>query len=154
MNFFGMGPMEIMVILVVALIIFGPGKLPEIASQAGKTVRDFRRATRELTSEFQESIDDVQSTMGEMKATVTDLQRETEAIAQSIPASLDMSEKPKSASTRSVAAPPAPVPAATANAANEAVPVEALGQPAARLAAPTAVATKADPLADFAAFDS
>ena len=149
MNFFGMGPMEIMVILVVALVIFGPGKLPEIASQAGKTVRDFRRATRELTSEFQESIDDVQSTMGEMKATVTDLQRETEAIAQSIPASLDMSDKPKPASA------PVAAKASTRSApAIEAVPVEAFAQPAPRPAAPTAVATKADPLADFAAFDS
>jgi TatA/E family protein of Tat protein translocase len=134
--------MEVMVILIVALIIFGPGKLPEVAGQAGKMVRDFRRATRELTSEFQESIDDVQATMGEMKATVTDLQRETEAIAQSIPESLDVSEKPKAkvgaASTRTSPA------AATNTAPAEASQAVALTE---------AVATKDDPLADIVGID-
>jgi TatA/E family protein of Tat protein translocase len=51
-----MGPMELMVILVLALIIFGPGKLPEIAGQVGKVVRDFRRTTAELSSEFNRTL--------------------------------------------------------------------------------------------------
>ena len=50
MNFLGMGPMELMMILVLALIVFGPGKLPEIAGQVGRVVRDFRRTTAELSS--------------------------------------------------------------------------------------------------------
>jgi TatA/E family protein of Tat protein translocase len=45
-----------MVILVLALIIFGPGKLPEIAGQVGKVVRDFRRTTAELSSEFNRTL--------------------------------------------------------------------------------------------------
>ena len=56
MNFLGMGPMELMVILVLALIVFGPGKLPEIAGQVGRVVRDFRRMTGELSSEFNRTI--------------------------------------------------------------------------------------------------
>jgi TatA/E family protein of Tat protein translocase len=56
MNFLGMGPMELGVILVLALIIFGPGKLPEIAGQVGKVVRDFRRTTAELSSEFNRTL--------------------------------------------------------------------------------------------------
>ena len=56
MNFLGMGPMELMLILVLALIIFGPGKLPEIAGQVGKVVRDFRRTTAELSSEFNRTL--------------------------------------------------------------------------------------------------
>lgn len=56
MNFLGMGPMELMVILVLALIIFGPGKLPEIAGQVGRAVRDFRRMTGELSSEFNRTL--------------------------------------------------------------------------------------------------
>jgi len=55
-NFLGMGPMELMVILVLALIIFGPGKLPEIAGQVGRVVRDFRRTTAELSSEFNRTL--------------------------------------------------------------------------------------------------
>ncbi|MCC7369555.1 MAG: twin-arginine translocase TatA/TatE family subunit [Chloroflexi bacterium] len=56
MNFLGMGPMELMMILVLALIVFGPGKLPEIAGQVGRMVRDFRRTTSELSSEFSRTL--------------------------------------------------------------------------------------------------
>ena len=56
MNFLGMGPMELMLILVLALIVFGPGKLPEVAGQVGKAVRDMRRATTELSGEFNRAI--------------------------------------------------------------------------------------------------
>jgi TatA/E family protein of Tat protein translocase len=56
MNFLGMGPMELMMILVLALIVFGPGKLPEIAGQVGRVVRDFRRTTSELSSEFSRTL--------------------------------------------------------------------------------------------------
>ena len=52
MNFLGMGPMELVLIMVLALIVFGPGKLPEIAGQIGKMVRDFRSATSEMSTEF------------------------------------------------------------------------------------------------------
>ncbi|MBI4515276.1 MAG: twin-arginine translocase TatA/TatE family subunit [Deltaproteobacteria bacterium] len=41
---FGIGVPELVVILVVALFIFGPGKLPEIGSALGKGIRDFKRA--------------------------------------------------------------------------------------------------------------
>ncbi|MBA2450835.1 MAG: twin-arginine translocase TatA/TatE family subunit, partial [Chloroflexi bacterium] len=51
-----MGPMELMLILVLALIVFGPGKLPEIAGQVGKAVRDVRRATTELSGEFNRTL--------------------------------------------------------------------------------------------------
>jgi sec-independent protein translocase protein TatA len=52
LNLLGMGPMELVLIMVLALIVFGPGKLPEIAGQVGKMVRDFRNATSDMSSEF------------------------------------------------------------------------------------------------------
>ena len=55
MNFLGLGPGELMLIMVLALIVFGPGKLPEIARQIGKGVRDFRQSTAEINAEFQRS---------------------------------------------------------------------------------------------------
>lgn len=42
---FGIGAMELVVILVLALIIFGPGKLPEVGKAIGKGVREFKKAT-------------------------------------------------------------------------------------------------------------
>jgi TatA/E family protein of Tat protein translocase len=52
MNFFNIGPTELLFILVLALIIFGPGKLPEVAKGLGKAVSDFRRASQGLTQDL------------------------------------------------------------------------------------------------------
>jgi len=49
---FGMGMSEILVILVIALIVIGPKKLPEIAKSLGKAMGEFKRAT----NDFKESI--------------------------------------------------------------------------------------------------
>jgi sec-independent protein translocase protein TatA len=44
---FGMGLPELLVILVIVLIIFGAGKLPELGDNLGKGIRNFRKATSE-----------------------------------------------------------------------------------------------------------
>jgi sec-independent protein translocase protein TatA len=44
-------PLWLVVILVVVLIIFGPGRLPELGGAVGKAMREFRKATSELTNE-------------------------------------------------------------------------------------------------------
>lgn len=40
---FGIGLPELLVILVVALVVFGPGRLPEVGSALGKSIRDFKK---------------------------------------------------------------------------------------------------------------
>ena len=47
---FGIGPTELVVILVVALLVLGPKRLPEIARALGKGLAEFRRATADVTS--------------------------------------------------------------------------------------------------------
>jgi sec-independent protein translocase protein TatA len=49
-------PLWIAAILVVVLIIFGPGRLPELGSAAGKAMREFRKATSELSNEVSSSV--------------------------------------------------------------------------------------------------
>ncbi|MBE3599250.1 MAG: twin-arginine translocase TatA/TatE family subunit [Limnochordaceae bacterium] len=46
---FNIGPAELLVILLLALIIFGPGKLPEVGRALGKTINEFKRATSEAS---------------------------------------------------------------------------------------------------------
>ncbi len=57
MGFFGIGTGEILLILVLALIIWGPGKLPEIARTLGKTVRTLRKASFDLTNAVTKEIE-------------------------------------------------------------------------------------------------
>lgn len=84
MNILGMGAMEVIAIMIVALIIFGPDRLPEMGAQAGKALRDVRNMTREMTGEFEESISDVRGAMEEMKSTVAEVQRDTRDLATSV----------------------------------------------------------------------
>ena len=50
MGFFGIGTGEVLLILVLALIIWGPNRLPEIARTLGKTVRTLKKASFDLTN--------------------------------------------------------------------------------------------------------
>jgi sec-independent protein translocase protein TatB len=52
LNLFGLSPGELILIMMVAMIVLGPEKLPEVMASAGKWVREFRRATQELTQQF------------------------------------------------------------------------------------------------------
>ena len=49
---FGIGATELIVILVVALLVIGPKKLPELARSLGRGLAEFRRATGDVTEEL------------------------------------------------------------------------------------------------------
>jgi sec-independent protein translocase protein TatA len=51
-----LGPAEILVVLVVALLVFGPNKMPEIARQVGKGFREFKRVQQHLKSELRDVV--------------------------------------------------------------------------------------------------
>ncbi len=57
MDFFGMGMGEIILILVIALIILGPGRIPEIARTLGRTVRALRKASFDLTAQISKELE-------------------------------------------------------------------------------------------------
>ncbi len=44
---FGIGMQELIIVLVIALIIFGPGKLPDLGSSIGKAIKGFKKAMAE-----------------------------------------------------------------------------------------------------------
>jgi len=55
---FGIGTTELILILVVALLVLGPKKLPEIARSLGRGMAEFRRASNEFTRTLSASLDD------------------------------------------------------------------------------------------------
>lgn len=65
MDFFGIGPAEIFLILVIALIIFGPAKLPEIGRSLGKAINSFRKATLDLSSQVTKEMKEVEAEIAE-----------------------------------------------------------------------------------------
>ncbi|ADW22891.1 MULTISPECIES: TatA/E family twin arginine-targeting protein translocase [Thermus] len=52
-----LGMPEILVILVVALLIFGPKKLPELGRSLGQSIREFKRGAQEIREELEKSVD-------------------------------------------------------------------------------------------------
>lgn len=68
---FGLGATELIVILVLALILLGPKKLPDVAAGLGKAIRQFRKATRDLTSQL-DIDDDVKQPFRELRAAIRD----------------------------------------------------------------------------------
>jgi sec-independent protein translocase protein TatA len=54
---FNIGPEELLLILVIALMIFGPKRLPEIGRTIGKSLREFRRASDEVRGEFARALE-------------------------------------------------------------------------------------------------
>lgn len=57
MDIFGLGPMEILLILIIGLLIFGPEKLPKIGRDLGRAFRAFRKASSDLTTEVTKELE-------------------------------------------------------------------------------------------------
>ncbi|MBA4149167.1 MAG: twin-arginine translocase TatA/TatE family subunit [Verrucomicrobia bacterium] len=55
---FGLGGGELVAILAVVLLLFGAKKLPELARGLGQGIKEFKKASNEVTGELQRSIDD------------------------------------------------------------------------------------------------
>lgn len=155
---FGIGYQEMFVVLVVAMVIFGPSRLPELAGQVGRWVRDFRRMSTDLTGEFQSTfseIDEVKKSFErELKSAAGELDNAGKSVSGKKPAAKTPSSAKTAAagskiSTRSVGAksadtaakPKLPALDRTKGAANGKQDKLAL------------VATKADPLVDVSLFE-
>lgn len=51
------GPLELVIILVIALLILGPGKLPDVGSALGKSIREFRKASSDVQEAVSVNVD-------------------------------------------------------------------------------------------------
>jgi sec-independent protein translocase protein TatA len=68
MELFGIGLPELLLILLIALIVLGPDKLPEVASQLGKAMREFQRVSKGFTEEYYKEL---QATTNQTRAQTT-----------------------------------------------------------------------------------
>lgn len=78
--FGNIGLPEMIVIMAVALLVFGPKKLPEIGRSLGKAVRDFKKSTEEIKDRFEEQIrvDEFKNIQDDIKDIKKDLSQDEE----------------------------------------------------------------------------
>lgn len=60
---FGLGWQEIVIILVIALIIFGPKRLPELGKSLGQAIRGFREGTTKATEEAKKELKEIEKSV-------------------------------------------------------------------------------------------
>ena len=58
--FFGLQPWHIAVIVIVALLIFGPRRLPEVGRWVGKSITEFRKGSQEMTNALRDGMNEGQ----------------------------------------------------------------------------------------------
>jgi len=56
MNFMGIGPLELLLILIIGFLFFGPDELPEVAARAGRLFRNFKKVTSDLSKTISEEL--------------------------------------------------------------------------------------------------
>ncbi len=67
MNFFDMGIMEILMIVIVATIIWGPDKIPQVARTIGKTIATLKKASQELTAQITSELEEEKKALPNQK---------------------------------------------------------------------------------------
>jgi sec-independent protein translocase protein TatA len=88
--FGSIGPAELVLIFVVALLVFGPKKLPEIGKSVGKAIREFKRTSEEIKSRIE---DEIQAS--EIKDAARDLKNEIVGIQDNLLKEPEIKDPPK-----------------------------------------------------------
>ena len=84
--FGSIGPAELILIFVVALLVFGPKKLPEIGRSVGKALREFKRTSDEIKGRIEEEIEasELKDIRKDIRAGVDDLRSSVDQVAAEV----------------------------------------------------------------------
>lgn len=102
MNFFGVGLPEIILIMVLALIVVGPQRLPELAAQLARLVRQARRYAGQVTSQLKGELGDVTQDYEDLRQELRQLRQELTQQAKPLQDELDAARADLKAARKSV----------------------------------------------------
>ncbi len=88
MELLGVGLPELLMILLVALLVVGPQKLPEVAVQIARFIREFRAYTASMTRELTDALEDLEREVTETKTEFKDVKDEWKDIGQGLHSSV------------------------------------------------------------------
>lgn len=84
MDFLGIGLPELLVILIITLIVVGPQRLPQMAAQLARLIREFRRHTANLSREFTGVLEEFEREYSEVREEWKEVRRGLERDSQAI----------------------------------------------------------------------
>ena len=104
-GFFGVGPLELVVIAVLALVVLGPERLPGVISQTMKVIREVRGYASQVQDELQNELRDVKEEFSglseefnafsqELAATATEVTSETQSVINELPTASELTAPP------------------------------------------------------------
>jgi sec-independent protein translocase protein TatB len=102
MNFYGVGLPEIILILVLTLIVVGPQRLPELAAQLARLVRQTRRYAGQVTSQLKYEMGDVTQDYEALRRELQELRQELTQQAKPLQDELDAAKAELKATRESV----------------------------------------------------
>ena len=143
MEVFGIGPLEIALVILIAFIVLGPERIPEVMRQLGTWTRQLREMVNNITRDYNADIREITSEITALQEEIRSIQRDLGGIATDF---ITPPRPPESvSSTRSNTAPPGNPPGVDRSA-----PPEASVQPGSDALAPTsappaAPAAESDP---------
>jgi Tat protein translocase TatB subunit len=156
---FGIGYQEMFIVLVVAMVIFGPSRLPELAGQVGRWVRDFRRMSSDLTGEFQSTFSEIDEVKKSFERELKSAAGELDNAGKSVSGKKPVAAKPATAAKTAAASNKISTRSVGAKAADTAAKAKMPALDRSKLAKNgksdglALVATKEDPLVDVSLFE-
>lgn len=130
-----MGPLgmqELIVIFVLALLVFGPRKLPELGKSLGKGLREFKKATNEMKATWDDQMRDVESEVRATRNEIRNVERDVKKSFDEPPVRPPAHSSPETDADAPTNATPGPTPpSGTETAAADAQPESGSSSPSA-----------------------
>ena len=100
MDFMGIGPLEVLLVLIIGFLLLGPDKLPGMAAKAGQLYRNFKKATFDLTKTISEDVSSEKKTISEDVSSISKtITQDLSSISKTITEDLSFENKPENDAT-------------------------------------------------------